>query len=159
MNDTRAVKFLLALIFACGLLVAPVRAQRQMSPPAQDEGQNGGRRQGRLATPSGLKCDVNQTTSFTGRVLAYSRRSGRISIRVRTDEETTEAFTIPYAKGEDISKWFTLDGQAIKRDDLAKIESRWKRNKRPARVTVWACYDKGWRKLSAERIDWRSGVR
>lgn len=92
-------------------------------------------------------------------MLAYSRRSGRIFIRVRTDEETTNEFTIPYAKGEDITKWFAIDAQAMKPNDLAKIESGWKRNKRPARATVWACYDNDWRKLSAERIDWRYGER
>jgi hypothetical protein len=166
MNHTRAGKFLLALIFTCGLQLAAipppteVKAQRTMSTPTQDEGQrDGAQRQGRIAPPTGLKCDVNHVTSFTGRVLAYSRRAGRIFIRVRTDEQTTEEFTIPYAQGADLSKWFTLDAQAIQPGDLAKIESRWKRNKRTARATVWACYDNDWRKLTAELIDWRSGVR
>ena len=161
MNYIRYVEFLLVLIFTCGLsaTLAPVKAQRPMSPATQDEGQNGARRQGRLAPPPGLKCDANHVTSFTGKVLAYSRRSGRIFIRVRTDEQTTEEFTIHYGQDEDPSKLFMLDAQALSEGDLAKIESRWKRNKRPARATVWACYDNDWHKLTAEIIDWRSGVR
>lgn len=166
MNHNRAGKLFLTLIFTCALLAAsstttaPVKAQRTMSPSTQDEGQrDGARRQGRLATPSGLKCDLNHVTSFTGRVLAYSRRAGRIFIRVRTDEQTTEEFTIPYAKDEDLSKWFMIDGQAIKPGELAKIESRWRRNKRTARATVWACYDNAWSKATAEIIDWRLSER
>jgi hypothetical protein len=163
MTHLRAGKVFLAFIFTCGLLgalSAPVKAQRTMSPSTQDEGQNDAqRRQGRLAPPPGLKCDLNHVTSFTGRVLAYSRRSGSIFIRVRTDEQTTNEFTIPYAKTEDLSKWFMIDGRAIKPGELAKIESRWRRNKRGTRATVWACYDNQWSKASAELIDWRLSER
>ena len=158
MNHIHAGKFILLFIFACGLLAglhASAKAQRTMSPATPDEGRNGAQRQGRLMPPTGLKCDANHVTSFTGRVLAYSRHSGRIFIRVRTDEQTTNEFTIPYAEGEDISKWFMIDGQAISEGDLQKIESRWKRKKRSVRATVWACYDNDWRETTAEIIDWR----
>jgi hypothetical protein len=161
MKDIHTGKFLLAFTFTCGMLAGfpmTIKAQRTMAPStntAQDQGQDGGRRQGRIMPPTGLKCDVNHVTSFTGRVLAYSRHSGRIFIRVRTDEQTTNEFTIPYAEGEDVSKWFTIDGQAISQGDLEKIESRWKRKKRSVRATVWACYDNDWRKTTAEIIDWR----
>jgi hypothetical protein len=164
-NQIRFGKHLFALFCACCLQLgapptAPVKAQRPMSPSTQDEGQRtGARRQGRLAPPPGLKCDLNHVTSFTGRVLAYSRHRGRIFIRVRTDEQTTNEFTISYAQGTDLSKWFMIDGQAIKPNDLAKIESRWRRNKRRARATVWACYDASWHQASAEIIDWRLSER
>jgi hypothetical protein len=165
MNYIRVGKFLLAIIFTCGLLgllPATAKAQRTMAPSTstttaqEDQGQDAARRQGRIAPPTGLRCDINHVTSFTGRVLAYSRHSGRIFIRVHTDEQTTNEFTIPYAEGEDVSKWFMIDGQALAQvDDLAKIESRLKRKKRSMRATVWACYDNDWRKTTAEIIDWR----
>ena len=159
MNYIRTGKFLLALIFTCGMsaIAAPVKAQRVKLPTREDETQNDARQQRRIAPPPGLACDANHITSFTGRVLTYSRRQGRILIRVRTDEHTTEEFTIPYTQTEDILARFHLNGQSLGQNDLAKIESRWRRDKRNVRATVWACYDNEWRTPSAILIDWHVG--
>jgi hypothetical protein len=162
MNYIRYGEFLLALIFTCGLILAtaaPVKAQRVKLPRTDDDGaQNNARmQQRRLAPPPGLACDANYITSFTGRVLSYSRHSGRIFIRVRTDEATTEEFTITYTQAEDFLKRFQLFGQPLGQEALEKIESRWKRDKRNVRATVWACYDKEWRNPSAILIDWQVG--
>jgi hypothetical protein len=90
-------------------------------------------------------------------VLSYSRRAGQISIRIRTDEATTENFTISYAQAQELAKRFKLNGQSLGQDELAKIEARWKREKRNVRATVWACYGKDWRTPSAVLIDWHIG--
>ena len=161
MNYICSGKSLLVAIFACGLFAMaalPARAQQRPQPMRRDDdGQNNGRGQRRLAPPPGLDCDIDHLTSFTGRVLAYSRREGRIFIRIRTDEATTEEFTIPYTEEQDFSKRFKLNGQLLAQSELAKIEARWKRDKRNVRATVWACYDKDWRTPSAILIDWHIG--
>jgi hypothetical protein len=150
-------KFLLALIFVCGLLAfaLPVRAQKRAQPLREnDDGPPQGRR---IAPPSGLDCDRDHITSFTGRVLSYSRGGGQISIRVRTDEGTTESFTISYAQAKELLKRVKLNGQVLSQNELTKIEARWKREKRTVRATVWACYDKDWRNPKAVLIDWQIG--
>jgi hypothetical protein len=152
-------KSLLAAIFACGLfaLALPVKAQRPQPPTREDERRNDARQGRRLMPPPGLGCDDDHVTSFTGRVLSYSRRAGQVFIRIRTDEATTEEFTITYARDQDISKRFKLNGQSLKQGGLAKIEASWKRDKRNVRATVWACYDKEWHNPSATLIDWQVG--
>jgi hypothetical protein len=161
MSPIYSRKLFLLLILNCVLLLAmttTVRAQRPQMSGRDDDGQDRDR-QGRLATPQGLKCDTDHTTSFTGQVLSYYRKPDHIFIRVRTDEATTEEFKIPYAQDQDLSKLFRLNGQSLGQNGLAKIESRWKRDKKNVRVTVWACYDKQWRTPSAELIDWKVGKR
>jgi hypothetical protein len=153
-------KPLLAVIFACGLFAValPARAQQRPQPLRRDDdGQHDDRGQRRLAPPAGLDCDADHVTSFTGRVLAYSRRQGRLFIRIRTDEATTEEFTISYTQEQDLSKRLMLNGQLLAQGEMAKIEARWKRDKRNVRATVWACYDKEWRNPAAIRIDWHIG--
>jgi hypothetical protein len=160
MSYLRDGKFLLAIIFACGLfaMASPARAQgRPQLSTRENEEQNNARQGRRLAAPSGLDCDRDHITSFTGRVLAYSRQAGQISIRVRTDEGTTENFTISYAQAQELLKRVKLNGQKLRQEELEKIEARWRREKRSVRVTVWACYDKDWRKPAAVLIDWQIG--
>ena len=124
------------LLVACCPLIAP-QAQRG----------------GRLATPPSLRCPRDNTTSFTGRVLAYRRTPGRVLIRVRTDEETTEQFTLTHPKRGDAASLFLIDGQPFTKGDWKRIEARAGRLRPNMRATVWACYEGGQPK--AERIDWR----
>lgn len=112
------------------------------------------RAQGRLAPPESVKCDPNHLTSFTGKILSYSRRPGRVSLRVRTDEETTESFTLRFRKSEDAARWFLLRGEPFKRADWAVIERRRYQLRQPMRATVWVCDDG-----SNPMIDWRPGER
>lgn len=109
-------------------------------------------REGRIGTPPDLKCPRDNTTAFTGRVLAYGRGRGRVFIRVRTDEQTTEQFTLRYGRG-DFKTLFRLRGEPLGEGGLARIELRPGRLRRNMRATVWACY-KGDEPV-AERIDWR----
>lgn len=109
--------------------------------------------QGRLRPPDSLKCDVNNTTSFTGRVLSYSRSRRGIFLRVRTDENTTEQFTIKLAQGEDASAKFLFKGERFKAEDFRKIEVKASRIRAGMRATVWACYVND--EPRAEIIDWQ----
>ena len=109
-------------------------------------------REGRVGAPSDLKCSRDNTTSFTGRVLAYSRGRGRVFIKVRTDEQTTEQFTLHYGRG-DFKALFRLRGEPLGEGDLARIELRAGKLRPNMRATVWACYEGD--NLKAERIDWR----
>jgi hypothetical protein len=124
------------LLVACWPLIAP-QAQRG----------------GRLATPPSLRCPRDDTTSFTGRVLLYRRTPGRVLIRVRTDEETTEQFTLTHPKRGDAARLFLIDGQPFTKGDWKRIEARAGRLRPDMRATVWACYEGDQPK--AERIDWR----
>jgi hypothetical protein len=161
MNDIGCGKLFLAVTFACALFAVPVNAQRPQPPTREDERQNEARarQQRRLAPPLGLGCDADQVTSFNGRVISYERKSGRILIRIRTDGETTEEFTIRYTNEEDLSKRFLLNGARLAGGELAKIEARWRQDKRNVRATVWACFDNEWQIVRANLIDWHTGKR
>src|SRR3712207_753735 len=82
-----------------------------------------GQREGRIAAPA-LKCPRDNTTSFTGRVVAYRRARGKVFVRGRTDEGTTEQFTLRYAGERGLARIFRLRGEAFGPGDLSKIESR-----------------------------------
>lgn len=118
--------------------------------------QDGGRtaRQGRLAPPASLSCDRNHTTSFTGRITAYSRSSRRIFIRVRTDEQTTEQFTIRLGRGQDAAGKFLFQGEAFRTGDWKKIERGRGQLKPGMRAIIWACRNAN-DDIQAELIDWR----
>lgn len=146
----KTILYLTALACCAFAFSITAMAQRTQSPPGSDA-QEGGR----LAPPPGLKCDINSVTSFTGRALVYARRAGRIQLRVRTDEETTEVFTIRYGRNESPEKYFLFNGAPLKPGELAMIERRIRRERSKMRLTVWACYQDYGRMLRVELIDWR----
>lgn len=125
---------LMAAVFSGALVVAP----------AADSGAQ------RLAPPSVIQCSRDHLTSFTGRVLAYERGPQRIFIRVRTDEETTEEFTLRLKSGEEWPKYFLLRGEEFKAEDWKLIEARQSRLRPRMRATIWVC-DNGPQPV----IDWR----
>ena len=142
--------FLVLICFVFTIAVASAEAQRRRLPQAP-----GGRRveeRGgqRIRPPETLQCPRNNLTSFTGRVLFYHRNNNRISIRVRTDWDTTEQFTLRYAEGDDPAKWFLMRGEAFGPDDWQVIEARRGRLRRNIRATIWVCND-GTRPV----IDWQ----
>ena len=71
---------------------------------------------------------------------------------MRTDESTTESFTLRFPKTEDAAKWFLLKGEQFKQSDWKLIE-RGRYQLRPRmRATVWVCDDG-----STPIVDWRPG--
>ena len=108
--------------------------------------------QGRIRPPDSITCDHNHLTSFTGKILGYKRGPGRVSLRMRTDEATTESFTLRFRKTQDASRWFLMNGEAFKPDDWKLIERSKYRLRPKMRATVWVCDDG-----STPIIDWRPG--
>lgn len=137
------MKALIILLALAGLLPTDSGAPAR----TQDEG---GRR---IAPPARLACPRDRTTSFTGRVLAYRRGAGRVFVRVRTDEETTEEFTLRYGRRGDPRRLFLLRGETFGQSDWRRIERRTGALRPGMRATVWACYVND--DPRAELIDWR----
>jgi hypothetical protein len=71
---------------------------------------------------------------------------------MRTDEATTESFTLRFGKTEDAAKWFLLMAEPFKQSDWALIESRRYHLRPRMRATVWVCDDG-----STPIVDWRPG--
>jgi hypothetical protein len=113
----------------------------------------GGQR-GRIRPPDPVvaRCNPNHLTSFTGKILSYSRSASRLSLRMRTDEATNESFTLKFARGADALKSFLLRGEEFKQSDWSLIERSRYRLRPNMRATVWVCDDK-----SNPVIDWRPG--
>ncbi|MCA1558141.1 MAG: hypothetical protein LC731_06330 [Acidobacteria bacterium] len=157
MSNTYTCRFLrlTILLYMCLCAWAMTTTGSASVPPSislQDGEQ--GARQGRMSPPSGLSCDRNHTTSFTGRITGYSRTTQRIFIRVRTDEQTTEQFTIRLGRRENAAKKFLFQGEAFKAGDWKKVESSRGILRPKMRATIWACRDDN-DDFKAELIDWR----
>ena len=108
--------------------------------------------QGRIRPPDRITCDHNHLTSFTGRILAYQRSPGRVSLRMRTDEATTESFTLRFRKTQEASRSFLMNGEGFKTGDWKLIERSRYRLRPRMRATVWVCDDG-----STPIVDWRPG--
>jgi hypothetical protein len=128
--------------------ISTASAQTRRAPQPQNENQRAAGQ--RLAPPSALKCPRDHLTSFTGKVIAYQRTRARIMLRVRTDEATTESFTLKLAQNDDPAKWFLLRGEGFKPADWKSIEIARGRLRKSMRATVWVCDDG-----SKPVIDWR----
>jgi hypothetical protein len=104
----------------------------------------------RIRPPASLKCSRDHLTAFQGRVLDYSRGKQDMSLRVRTDEETTESFSLKWAATEKPETWFLLRGEGFKTDDWKLIESGPGKLLADTRIIVWVCDDG-----SKPVFDWR----
>ncbi|HEX4947236.1 MAG TPA: hypothetical protein VFZ34_11255 [Blastocatellia bacterium] len=104
----------------------------------------------RMRPPSPLTCSRDHLTSFQGRILAYKRGKNNIVLRVRTDEATTETFTLKWAAAEKPEKWFLLRGEEFKAADWKLIESAPGKLIAGTRIIVWVCDDG-----SKPVFDWR----
>src|SRR5262245_37085979 len=143
------ITFSLVLTVAIIISVSSIAgAQLPVAPQPQNENQRAAGQ--RIAPPSSLKCSRDHLTSFMGRVTAYQRSRTRIFIRVRTDEQTTENFTLKFTRNDDPIKLFLLRGEEFKQNDLKLIEVSTGRLRNPMRAIVWVCDDG-----SNPVIDWR----
>ena len=118
-----------------------------MIPPLARESQ-------RVAPPTALGCDRNHLTSFIGKVISYRRQPQKISLRVRTDDATTESFVLEFAKVEDATRQFLLDAETFKASDWTAIEVSSGKLRPGMRVIVWVCDDG-----SKPVFDWRPAER
>jgi hypothetical protein len=104
----------------------------------------------RSRPPASLQCTRDHLTSFQGRILEYKRGPQDISIRVRTDEETTESFTLKWESSDKAESWLLLRGEGFKAEDWKQIESATGKLHEGMRVFVWVCDDG-----SKPVFDWR----
>lgn len=123
------------------LLAPPTSGQTQGRQPLPDSEEQGSASGRRPRIPDRVTCPRNNLTSFTGRVLSFSRTNVRTVIRMRTDEDTTEKFTLHHPKSNDAKKWFLLRGKPFEGSDWALIESARNRLWPNMRATVWVCDD------------------
>jgi len=95
--------------------------------------------QARLRPPSTLPCSRDHLTSFTGVVSNYSRGPDQLRLTVKTDESTTEKFTLRYKRGQDVAQWFLFARERFEANHWAEIEKAPGQLKPGARATVWVC--------------------
>jgi hypothetical protein len=134
MSQLRFASVILSLLLLCAASLpgTPALSLSKSTAPQEERGQ-------RIRPPDSLSCSRNDLTSFTGRVLSYSRTNNRLSLRMRTDEETLERFTLRYGSRENPTKWFLLRAEPFKDEDWKLIESRRGRLLKGMRATVWVC--------------------
>jgi hypothetical protein len=104
----------------------------------------------RIRPPASLKCSRDHLTAFQGLVLDYRRGTQDLSLRVRTDEETTESFSLKWSASEKPETWFLLRGEGFKAGDWKLIESGPGKLLEATRIIVWVCDDG-----SKPVFDWR----
>jgi hypothetical protein len=104
----------------------------------------------RARPPAALQCSRDHLTSFQGRILEYQRGEQDVVLRVRTDEETTESFTLAWGTSEKVETWLLLRGEGFKAEDWKQIESAPGKLHEGMRIIVWACDDG-----SKPVFDWR----
>lgn len=105
----------------------------------------------RQRPPQAIQCQRDHLTSYTGKVVRYSRAETRLRIDIRTDWDTAEQFTIHLGKGEDAAGRFLLRSGAFQPRDWDVIESSKGRLRPGMRATVWECNAGGAPVLT---IDW-----
>jgi len=102
----------------------------------------------RSRPPEQFTCNRNDLTSYTGVVIAYTRETGRTTLRIRTDWDTTERVTLRHSGSDDPSAFYRMGGQPFTPSDWTRIE-RSKGAVRPGtRASAWVCAD------GRTMIDW-----
>jgi len=104
----------------------------------------------RLRPPDLVKCTRDHLTSFQGRILEYKRSKQDIVLRVRTDEQTTESFTLKWDLSGKPETSFLVGGEGFKPEDWSRIESAPGKLHDGMRIIVWSCDDG-----SKPVFDWR----
>ena len=92
----------------------------------------------RIRPPEKITCSRDHLTSFTGKVLSMKRQKGSTRMRMRTDEETSEQFTLRHAS-DDPSQYFLMWGENFAENDWKRIEAGKNQLRPNLRATVWVC--------------------
>jgi hypothetical protein len=151
MRDLYCGRLLCALIVICSVLSCtaltetqgrqPMASTREVQPTARGQ---------RLRPPDSLQCPRNHLTAFNGTVQSFHRERDQAVIRLHTDEDTTEQFTLRHPTDHDPTAWFLLKGAPFQAADWALIESAPNRLWPGMHAIVWVC-DDGTNPV----IDWR----
>jgi hypothetical protein len=127
---------------ACGAAVALLLGA--MEPLAQQRADDE-----RLRPPAQLTCARSQLTSYTGRVVSFSRAAGRTTLRIRTDWETTERVIVQHPGTRDPSPRFLIGGEPFTSGDWVHIEDAGGHLRTGLRATAWVCTD------GSVLVDWK----
>ena len=103
----------------------------------------------RLRPPGQLTCPRDQLTSYTGRVVSFSRAAGRTTLRIRTDWETTERVIVKHPGTRDPSPRFLFGGEPFTSGDWVHIEAAGGHLRQDLRATAWVCTD------GSVLVDWK----
>ena len=103
----------------------------------------------RIRPPDKITCSRDHLTSYTGKVLSMKRQTGSTRIRMRTDEETSEQFTLRHAT-DNPSEYFLVWGERFRESDWKRIETGKNQLRPDLRATVWVC-DNGGNPM----VDWQ----
>ena len=109
-------------------------------PPAPDSAEAVPARDGRLRPPP-LACDINQTTSWTGRVTGYRRDAKGLWFRIATDEDTVEEAMLAGRTQPEWAKQFLLRRTTFNAGDWSRIERKPGVLIEGMRATAWICED------------------
>ena len=104
--------------------------------------------QGRQRAPETFACDRNNLTVYTGVVINYQRRVGTTTLRIRTDEGTTEQVSVKHSGTDDPSAHFRVSSEPFTAADWSRIESKKGVLRAGTRAAAWVCSDGG------VMIDW-----
>jgi hypothetical protein len=96
----------------------------------------------RIMPPTGLQCARNDLTVYDGKVLAYRRRKGRTTLRIRTNFDTIETIAIRHPGTDDPSAFYLINGKPFMRSDWRRIEKKRNILRPKMRANVWVCRDK-----------------
>jgi len=106
--------------------------------------------QGRVRPPQGVGCDRNHLTVYPGEVVEYSRSAAAMRLRVKTEFDTDETFTLHFAKATPAESFMLLDGAKFAAADWPKVESARGKLLPGVKVAVWQCEG-----AANPVVDWR----
>jgi len=96
---------------------------------------------GRVQPPDDTGCPRDHLTVYIGAVQRYQRGAGRTTLRIRTDEATTETVTIKHPGADGPGRWFLIERQPFTAGDWARIEKAPGRLHPGMRAAAWVCDD------------------
>ncbi len=146
-NVQRCIQTLLLFVWASSVGIAAQEAGLGGNKPA-DSGKVA--RAARIRPPSAIQCPADRLTAFSGVVHHLSREIGQTTLRMHTDDGTSEIFTLYHPQSEDASPWFLLKGEPFTVADWKRIEAARNKLRPNMRATVWMCND-GAKPI----VDWR----
>ncbi len=123
---------------ACVVLLSAFTNTAQTDRAAQI-GSQGDR--GRIRPPAAVTCNRNNLTAYSGKVVEFTKRPGRVDLTIETDWDTTEKVALTHSRGSDPIRWFLFNGKKFKPGDwkeLNRIQSTYPDG---FRATAWVCND------------------
>jgi rhodanese-related sulfurtransferase len=94
---------------------------------------------GRMMPPELVTCDRNQLTSFAGVVSSYTRKGGKTTIVIKTDDDTVETIRLKGSKRSALQPQFLIEAAKFAAADWSRIESREGVLRSGTRAVAWVC--------------------